>query len=144
LVDSISKKVRFLEEFIQEAMLGDRVRAISVRAETLAHQMQYREKFDLATARAVGTLPLVAELCLPLLTIGGELYAQKSLAQLDEASRQAMKCLPTLGGAISDATTLDARILGKQRVVIVAEKRSHTAQKYPRAWAQMKKQPLAL
>jgi 16S rRNA (guanine527-N7)-methyltransferase len=143
LVDSVAKKVRFLEQFIEEASLGDRVRAISGRAEELAHQIQYREKFDLATARAVGTLPLVAELCMPLLTIGGELYAQKSLAQLDEASRQAIKCLPKLGGAITDATTLDARILEKQRVVIVAEKRSHTAKKYPRQWAQIKQQPLA-
>jgi hypothetical protein len=80
---------------------------------------------------------------MPFLQVDGELYVQKSLSQLDEASRHATKSLPKLGGAIIEATALDARILGKERAVLVAEKRSTTEDQYPRAWAQMKHRPLS-
>ncbi len=144
LLDSVAKKVRFLQLFIEgEADLSSHTRALCERAEMLAHQPRYREKYDVATARAVGSLELTAELALPFLQVTGELYVQKSLAQLPEASREATRVLPKLGGAVTETTALDARILGKERVVIVAEKQKPTAGKYPRAWAQMKTQPLA-
>jgi 16S rRNA (guanine527-N7)-methyltransferase len=143
LIDSVGKKVRFLESFITNAKLSARVRALPERAEIVAHQPQYREKFHVATARAVGGFELVAELAMPFLQVDGELYVQKSLSQLDEASRHATKSLPKLGGAIIEATALDARILGKERAVLVAEKRSTTEDQYPRAWAQMKHRPLS-
>jgi 16S rRNA (guanine527-N7)-methyltransferase len=144
LLDSVAKKVRFLQSFIEEdADLSARVHAICERAETLAHQKRYREKFDVATARAVGSLELVAELAIPFLQVTGELYVQKSLGQLQDASREAARVLPRLGAAVIETTALDSRILGKERAVIVVEKRTQTAAKYPRDWAQMKSKPLA-
>lgn len=142
LIDSVGKKVKFLETAITALGLGERVRATSQRAEELGHHPRYRSNFDIATARAVGTFDMVAELAMPLLKVGGQLYVQKSLNQLDEASKQASRCLPVLGGLILDATALDARILGKDRVILVAEKRSKTAEHYPRTWAQIKNKPI--
>ncbi len=143
LLDSVNKKVRFLSSFVKAAGLDNRVRTICDRAEELAHHRQYREKFEVATARAVGTFDIVAELAMPLLEVEGELYVQKSLGQLEDASRDAARALPKLGGAILDATVLDSRILGKERVIVVSEKLTKTGNMYPRTWAQMKSHPLS-
>jgi 16S rRNA (guanine527-N7)-methyltransferase len=142
LVESVGKKAAFLQEFVESSKLSDRVQVLCQRAEVLAHHQRYRGKFHIATARAVGTFDLVAELAFPFLRVGGELLAQKSLSQLEESSRQAAQSLPKLGGAVMEVTALDARVLGKERAVIVAEKQKQTAVCYPRDWAKMKHQPL--
>jgi len=143
LLDSIGKKVKFLQSFIAAAGLSDRVQAIAGRAELLGHQKRYRERFDVATARAVGSFALVAELALPLLRVGGRLCLQKSLSQLDDVSGEATQVLPKLGGLLTETAVLDACVLGKERVIFVVEKASKTAPGYPRTWAQIKNQPLA-
>lgn len=143
LVDSVGKKIRFLQSFIESAGLDERVRALAQRAEELGHQRQYRAQYDAATARAVGSFDLAAELAFPFLNKGGALFAQKSLAQKEEATAQAERMLAKLGGILTGTTVLDANILGKERIVIVSEKRSETPSFYPRPWAQMKSKPLS-
>ncbi len=142
LVDSIGKKVRFLEAFVESRGLNQRIHPICERAEELGHHKQYRERFDLATGRAAGSFDLIAELAIPLLRKNGELFSQKSQAQLEESTHQAAKTLPKLGSKIRKSDLLDANILGKERAIIVIEKLSPSAATYPRSWAQMKTSPL--
>ncbi|MGH9552450.1 MAG: 16S rRNA (guanine(527)-N(7))-methyltransferase RsmG [Terriglobales bacterium] len=142
MLESVAKKVRFVETFITEAGLSNRARALAARAEELGHQGRYRECFHLATARAVGSYELSAELCMPLLDLGGQFLAQKSLAQMDEASRTAVRVLPRLGGTVLASATLDSAILEKERAVLIAAKVKHTGKQYPRRWAQIKSEPL--
>ena len=76
LLDSLQKRVRFLETVCEELSLEDVV-CIHARAEELAHDENYREHFDIATARAVSSLPALAEYCSGYVKSGGEFIAYK-------------------------------------------------------------------
>ena len=132
-----------MELAIESLGLGKQVAAVAGRAESLARQENYRQSFDLATARAVGSFELVAELTLPFLATGGELFVQKSTGQLEHDLRTALVVLPKLGGQILETTVLDKRILGKERAIIVIEKCVPSTEEFPRAWARMKSSPLS-
>lgn len=142
LVEAIGKKARFLEEAAANLNLADRVNVLAERAEELSRQAQYRQSFDLATARAVGAFDMVSELALPLLRLHGQLLLQKSIAQLEADLKTAVRVLPKLGGRIIETTALDQRVLGKERAIITVEKVADTPDKYPRPWAKIKAQPL--
>src|ERR1700738_200280 len=77
LVESIGKKAAFLRETVEELGLRD-VEAVADRAETAAHDPRHRDAYDWATGRALGSLPVVIELCAPFLGPGGLLVAQRS------------------------------------------------------------------
>lgn len=142
LVDSVAKKIRFVDSFLSASGLMNRARALSARAEDLAHQPRYRESFDLVTARAVGSTELVAEICLPLLRLGGQFFLQKSGAQLDSENRDVTKTLSLLGGTIGETTRVPYEVLQKDRAIVVIEKTERTKTLYPRRWPQMKSEPL--
>jgi 16S rRNA (guanine527-N7)-methyltransferase len=142
LVDSIGKKTKFLQMVAEDLSLSERVTVVNERAEVLARNRQLRESFDLATARAVGPIDMVAELALPLLKDGGKLLAQKSQAQLEDEERRAGKSLPKLGAELESVVNLDQTVLGKNLVVMTIKKLKATASCYPRTPAQMRKQPL--
>jgi 16S rRNA (guanine527-N7)-methyltransferase len=100
LVESIGKKARFLEAAVDVAGLGSRVTVLGARAETLAARIRGGdvEPFDIVTARAVGALPDLVRLGLPLLGPGGRLVAWKrgdTAAEIKAAARAAV----ALGGA---------------------------------------------
>lgn len=142
LVDSIGKKTRFLQMVTDDLSLAERVTVANERAEVLARKSDLRQSFDLATARAVGPIDMVAELAVPLLKNGGKLFLQKSQSQLEEEERRAGKCLPKLGAELEAIATLDQSVLGKSMVVMTIKKLKQTADSYPRSPAQMRKQPL--
>ncbi len=141
LMDSVEKKTRFLEQSIELLEL-DNVTVLTDRAEDIAHHPRYRETFNIATARAVGGSEIIAELALPLLTLGGLLILQKTEAQLVDETHKARKAAKFLGGVIGSVVALDASILEKQRSLILVTKQEHTAAKYPRAWKKIKESPL--
>jgi len=142
LVDSIGKKTRFLAQAASELQLGDRVSVVTGRAEELGHDRNFRESFSFATARAVGALHLVAELTLPLLSVGGFLLAQKSLKQANGELKESGSAISTLGAVVSQVVTLDAEVLGREHCVVFIEKTKPTPRDYPRSAARMKKEPL--
>ncbi|HEY9775192.1 MAG TPA: 16S rRNA (guanine(527)-N(7))-methyltransferase RsmG [Planktothrix sp.] len=142
LLDSVGKKIRFIRSFVESTGLEKRVHPVCGRAEALAHQIQYREKFQLATARAVGPIEVVAEITLPFLAPAGRLLLQKSISQLQETSIQARSCLPKLGGELIEATAFDTTVLVKERALVVVEKKSKTPAKYPRDWPEIKARPV--
>ena len=119
--------------------LGKRVPWLQARAEEFA--MQHREQFDIATSRAVAQLSILSELCLPLIKVGGQFIAMKSVDTEDEIAA-AKSAIKTLGGHIvkvEDYTIPTSDVV--HRLVIV-EKVSPTPRAYPRAFAKIKKAPL--
>ena len=96
LLDSLGKRVNWLQEVCDELQLK-RVACVHARAEEFA--MQHREQFDIATSRAVAQLSILSELCLPLVKIGGQFVAMKSVDTEDEIAA-AKSAIKTLGGHI--------------------------------------------
>ena len=138
LLDSLGKRVNFLQESCGKLGLNN-VRCIHGRAEEVA--LQHREGVDVAVSRAVAALPVLCELCLPLVKVGGQFLAMKS-SHTEEEIGQAKAGISLLGGriiAVKDYVIPTTDVV--HRLVIV-EKISPTPQKYPRRFAQMKKQPL--
>jgi 16S rRNA (guanine527-N7)-methyltransferase len=142
LIESAGKKCRFLEQVISTLKLKKRVTALSARAEEVGHDLDYRARFDWGTARAVGTFDMTAELIMPFLRIGGHFFAQKSFAQKNEEAERAKKCLPVLGGKLSDVKSLDDTILGKSRVLLIAQKLEITPAPFARVFTKIKSDPL--
>lgn len=96
LLDSLGKRVTWLQEVCDELQLK-RVACVHARAEEFA--MQHREQFDIATSRAVAQLSILSELCLPLIKVGGQFIAMKSVDTEDEIAA-AKSAIKTLGGHI--------------------------------------------
>ena len=138
LLDSLGKRVQFLESVCRELGLTD-VSCIHSRAEEFAGA--YRESYDLAVSRAVAALPVLCELCLPLVRPGGKFLAMKSV-ESDQELASAGHAIATLGGAV--AAVRDYVIPGTQvrHRLIIVEKAKKTPEKYPRMFAKIKKNPL--
>ena len=138
LLDSLNKRIAFLKEVCDDLGLRD-VDCVHARAEEFA--AQHREDFDIVTSRAVANLRMLSELCLPLVKVGGFFLSMKSVdsdAELEEAK----KAIAILGGRVTDVK--DYVIPGTEVThrVIFVQKLKETPQKYPRAFAKIKKSPL--
>lgn len=138
LLDSLGKRIDFLKDCCTALGLTD-VRCVHARAEEFA--AAERESYDIAVSRAVANLSVLAELALPLVKVGGQFLAMKSV-ESDEEIAAAKKAIATLGGQIAEQ--IDYRIPGTEVThrVVVIDKVSPTPAKYPRAFAKIKKQPL--
>ena len=139
LLDSLGKRVDFLREACGKLGL-ENVECIHQRAEEFAGAR--REAFDFAVSRAVAALPVLCELCLPLVKVGGQFLAMKSSHSQEEID-SARRAIEILGGRT--AWVRDYTIPGTEvahRVVCV-EKIRETPERYPRRFAVMKKQRLA-
>ena len=138
LLDSLGKRVQFLESVCRELGLTDES-CIHSRAEEFAGA--HRESYDLAVSRAVAALPVLCELCLPLVRPGGKFLAMKSV-ESDQELASAGHAIATLGGAV--AAVRDYVIPGTQvrHRLIIVEKAKKTPEKYPRMFAKIKKNPL--
>ena len=115
LPDSLGKRVNWLSEVCDELQLK-RVACVHARAEEFA--MQHREQFDIATSRAVAQLSILSELCLPLIKVGGQFIAMKSVDTEDEIAA-AKSAIKTLGGHIvkvEDYTIPTTRQIHKKEV----------------------------
>ena len=145
-LDSTEKKIRYVQETADELGLVN-VRAISARAEELAHHSDYREQFDIATARAVAALPVLCEITLPFVKVGGSLVAMKAKDARSELE-VSQRAIATLCGktAVSELIfterTLSGFGISESRAIINIKKMSKTPAAYPRKYAQIKKSPL--
>lgn len=140
LLDSLGKRVRFLEEVIRELELTE-ISAVHARAEDAARLTEYREQFDLCVSRAVAPLPVLVEYTLPFLKKQGTLLAYKSLQQEEELAA-AGKAIRILGGSVKDnfSFTLPGSELPRRFIVI--EKTAPTPAKYPRKSGTAARDPL--
>ena len=127
LVEADQAKAAFLVRAC--ATLGlEGVEVLARRAEDVGQDARYREAFDVAVARALAPMPVLAELCLPLVRVGGRLLAQKTGHEDFEGAHRAIE---TLGGALNRvaAAPSDARRAG---TVVVVDKVRSTPPAYPR------------
>ncbi len=138
LLDSTGKRIDFLREACASLSLT-RVDCVHARAEEFAAAQ--REHFDIAVSRAVAALPVLCELCLPLVRVGGQFLAMKS-ARSDEELDAARHAIGTLGGRVARVTDYEIPDSDVTHRVIVIDKVSPTPAKYPRAFGQIKKKPL--
>lgn len=136
LIDSVNKKVNFMNEVIEKIGL-DNARAIHVRAEDYAKEA--RESFDLVVSRAVANMSTLSEYCIPFLKVGGIFIALKGPmadVELDEATN----AIKILGGRVKNIDRFSLE--GNERVNIVIEKDHSTKKTYPRGKNLPKKNPL--
>ena len=147
-IDSTSKKIAYVNETAEKLGLKN-LTAVSGRAEELSEMGgEYRESFDLVTARAVASLPILSELCLPFVKESGRFVALKSKTAEEELN-SARIGIAKLGGKIekSEKLVLNDKTLKDgieaERTLITVRKIGKTPPKYPRAYAQIKKKPLA-
>lgn len=138
LLDSTRKRLGFIEEVSHETSLEPEL--LHSRAEDAGKNENYRERYDLATARAVSNLRDLSEYCLPFVKKGGVFAPMKS-AKADEEITQAKKAIHILGGRIEKKVSFDIGDVGS-RTVIIIKKISQTPTKYPRPSAKMAKFPI--
>lgn len=136
LVDSVNKKVNFMNEVIDKLDLSN-ARAIHIRAEDFAKEN--RESFDVVVSRAVANMATLSELCLPFLKVGGIFIALKG-PRADEELEAAQNAIKILGGQVKEIERF--KIDDNDRVNIIVEKIHPTKKKYPRGKNQAKKNPL--
>jgi 16S rRNA (guanine527-N7)-methyltransferase len=139
MVESVGKKADFLEHITEMLGLTDVV-VLRERVEAVGHMLQHRERYDVATVRAVAELRVLAEYCLPLLRVGGRLIALKGhnlQAELDAAAG----AIATLGGMPPQMS--DVHIAGLEpRSLVCIDKQAATPDRFPRAVGVPARRPL--
>ena len=141
-VDSVTKKVKYVKDSASLLSL-DNVSVSNARAEEMGQDNKYRQAFDVVTARAVGRLNLICELCLPLTKIGGRFLAMKSLSTNEELE-EAKRAIEILGGEIEFVKeySLTNGQETVERTIVSIKKVKHTPNIYPRNNSQIAKKPL--
>lgn len=140
-LDSTAKRINYLADTASKLGLSN-ITAIAARAEEAGKKDGYRESFDVATARAVAALPMLAELCLPFVKVGGSFVSMKA-SQGEQEVLDAKNAISLCGGTL---LSVDKRLLvsdsSDQRTIISISKTSHTPSKYPRHFSQISKKCL--
>ncbi len=139
LLDSLNKRLIFLNEVISQLNLTG-IETVHSRAEDAGKNKQYREKFDFVTARAVASMPVLSEYCMPLVKKGGRLVAMKGPSAKDEIA-MSPNALKILGGDTPQIFT-ETLTGDEQRMFVICKKISQTPPKYPRKPSDISKQPL--
>lgn len=133
LLDSLQKRVNWLRQTMDA--MGVEAECVAARAEEYGN----RERYDVATSRAVARLNILAELCLPFVKVGGCFLAMKAAAA-EEELQEAEKAISLLGGKLERVAQYE--IDGAPRKVLVIRKVKPTPPRYPRRFAKIKQSPL--
>ena len=141
LLDATGKRIRFLQETIAELGLRG-IGAAQGRAEELGRHAEWREQFDLVTARALARLPTLLEWCLPFVQVGGLLVAPKA-GDLTIEMTQGTKAAALLGGRLRELEPLTLPEL-PGRALALTDKVGHTLPRYPRGAGLPAKEPLGV
>jgi 16S rRNA (guanine527-N7)-methyltransferase len=140
LLEATIKKTKFLEYIIDKLGLND-ISIIADRAETAAHNVKYREIFDVVISRAVASLPALVELTLPFCKIGGTcIYLKKG--DIEEEVKQANKAIDVIGGKLKAVKEVEIEDLPDNRWLVIIEKIKPTAAQYPRRPGIPEKSPI--
>ncbi|WP_273123508.1 16S rRNA (guanine(527)-N(7))-methyltransferase RsmG [Metabacillus sp. HB246100] len=140
IVDSLQKRITFLTELTKQLGL-ENVHLHHDRAETFGQTSEFRESYDLVTARAVARLSVLSELCLPLVKKDGFFIAMKGAAAQDELE-SGKKALQVLGGKLQQTHSFELPIENSERTIFIVEKQKNTPKKYPRKPGTPNKLPL--
>lgn len=140
LIDSVGKKVRFMDHII-ECIGLDSVAVIKIRAENMAKSDQYRECFDYVVNRAIGPISTVLELSLPFCKIGGFSVSYRK-GNIPDDVDTAASVINILGGKLKDIMNVPEYLFPDERRLVIIEKVSPTPKKYPRRAGIPSKNPL--
>ena len=140
LFDSLNKRINFLNTVCQNLSL-EGVQTVHGRAEDFGKKIEFREKFDLATARAVARMPVLLEICLPFVKVGGYFIALKG-PELENELQESKRALAELGARVVDVQALTLADGNYTRNIAVIEKVKNTPKKYPRKAGTPQKTPL--
>lgn len=140
LIDSLGKRLKFLEKVITELGLKD-INCEHARAEDAGKNKAFRERFDYVTARAVARLGVLAEYCLPLVAPHGYFIALKG-SKYNEEIAEGSTAVKILGGKLISADAVKLPGLDDGRAIVKIIKLKPTASMYPRKAGVPEKQPL--
>jgi 16S rRNA (guanine527-N7)-methyltransferase len=140
LLDATNKKIAFIGEVVRDLGL-ENVTPLHGRAEEIGHSVDYREHFDLATARAVSSLPALIELAMPLLKQGGRAFFPKS-SEIEEELNQGQRAANMLGGRIASARIVSAGTDEKVTRLVIVDKIGPTPNRFPRRAGLPAREPL--
>jgi 16S rRNA (guanine527-N7)-methyltransferase len=137
LMDATLKKCTFLQFAIDQLGLAEQIEVVNGRAEEMARESQFRERYKFVTARAVGTLKLTTELAVPFLKPGGIFLAQKTKSRIAAEIKESKDLLINIGAeieAIEEVENLGKFEELKEALIVPVLKRHTTPNKYPREW----------
>ena len=140
LVDSLNKRVMFLEEVVTRLGINN-VTCIHNRSEILAQSEEHREKYDYAISRAVAGLPSLCELCIPFVKVGGDFLAYKSITATKEIN-DSQRILKLLDSEVVRTFDYSLPLSNASRTVIVINKKKATKSIYPRKAGMPVKRPI--
>lgn len=140
LIEATLKKAQFLKEVIARLHLKN-VEIIAERAETVAHDIKYREKFDVVVSRAVASLPALTEIILPFCNISGCCIVQKK-GDIDKEVEQSQKAIALMGGRLREVQPIEIEELNDGRKLVVIDKIVSTPVNYPRRPGMPEKRPI--
>ena len=140
LLDSLGKRVKFLNHVIEELGLSD-ITAIHGRAEDFARDSMYREQFDVTVSRAVANLSSLSEYCIPYTKRNGCFISYKS-GKIEEELNQAEKAVSVLGGKVQNVDKFVLSGTDMERSLVVIQKVKETPKKYPRKAGLPSREPI--
>lgn len=140
LLDSLNKRVRFLNEVIDALELKD-INAIHGRAEDFAKQKEYREQFDYVVSRAVANLSVLSEYCVPYVREKGYFLPYKS-GNIKEELDQSKKAIQVFGGLVEDIVSFEIPDTGLSRTILKIRKEKLTPKRFPRKAGLPAKEPI--
>jgi len=141
LVESVGKKAEFCRHIVQTLRM-ENVQVIQERAEALGQSLDYREQYDCAVARAVASMPVLAEYLLPLVKVNGLMLAMKGESGPAEA-HGAERAIRLLGGHLRQLIPLTLPGVVEERYLILVDKIAATPPVYPRRVGVPSKRPLS-
>ena len=140
LMDSLNKRVKFLNEVIEKLDLKE-IQAVHSRAEDLGREKEYREKYDLSVSRAVANLSTLSEYCMPFVKPGGFFISYKS-GKIEEELTSAKHAIFLLSGKVSGVESFTLDGADAERTLVKIEKVNEISKKYPRKAGVPAKEPL--
>ena len=141
LLDSVGKKTAFLSHLVERLGLRG-VRVLTGRAEELGRDASHRERYDVAVARALASLPVLLELCLPLVRVGGRLVASRR-GDLAAQQREAGRAARELGGRFRPPLPVDLGPGLQGYGLVLVDKAARTPERYPRRTGVPARRPLS-
>ena len=140
LLDSLNKRINFLEETIKKLNLKN-IKAIHARAEEKGQDKKYREQFDTVVSRAVANMTLLAEITIPYVKKEGNAIYMKG-SEIEEELKTAKPAIKILGGKIEEVEEFYLPESNIKRNNVIVKKVENTDKKYPRNFGKIKKNPL--
>ena len=141
LLDSLNKRVKFLNEVIAQIGLAD-IDAVHGRAEDYAKPGLFREKYDLCVSRAVANMATLSEYCLPFVKVGGRFIPYKS-EKIEEEAAAGKKAFYLLGGEVVENIEFNLPYSDIYRSLFIIRKKAPTPGKYPRKAGLPAKEPIS-